>query len=110
MREYTMPIDISEKEKIVGGYLTAMQGIYLGVGAAGALGLSFALKNWLGWYSFLVGIGVCGTISAVLAFVRIRGKSVFSYIVLQIQHSKKRKKLPNIDPEKANLFVSEREG
>lgn len=97
MREYRMPIDISEKEKIIGGVLTVQQGICLAIGFAVAIVVSLLCKK-IGWPSIIIGLVLGAGVGCVLAFVKVHTYTIWTF--LRLLATRKTSVLENVDFEK----------
>ena len=63
MRVYRVPADVTEKEKIIGGILTAEQGVWLGGGFFFGIAVTLLLANIMptllaAIFGFGVGLGI----------------------------------------------------
>ena len=98
MTEFKTPTDISEKEKIVGGMLTAGQLIYIAIGLGITVGLGLALSGILGGAGFIIG-GLIGLPTGILfAFYKPHKIPLMNYIKLKFKRRKHEKRLPNHNP------------
>ena len=100
MLEYQMPPDISEREKIVGGVLSAGQLLWMVGGVAIAVAISLALNKALGVASFVIGIPIGVAFGCVFAFLKPHKIPFARYIKLKIRHAKQIKHLVNHDAVK----------
>lgn len=100
MLEYQMPPDISEREKIVGGVLSAGQLLWMVGGVAIAVALSLGLNKALGAGSFIIGIPIGGAFGCVFAFVKPYKLSFARFVKLKLQHMRQIKHLVNHDAAK----------
>ena len=113
MQEWKMPTDISEKEKIVGGIMTAGQLLYLAIGLGITVGFGLIFVGIIGKISFIIG-GLIGIpFGVVFAFVKIKKQlTVGQYIRLKISKSKQTKVLVNhrteLDNMEFNYFEKEK--
>lgn len=99
MTEFRMPTDISEKEKIVGGLLTAGQLVYFGIGIGIIVGLGLALSGIMGGAGFIIS-GILGATFAIMfAFYKPHKIPLMTFIKLKIKRRKEEKKLPNVNPD-----------
>lgn len=107
-----MPTDISEKEKIIGGILTAGQLIFLGIGLGITAGLGLALGSSLGGFAFVISALIGIPFGVIFAFVKPHKMTMLTYIRLKIKHKRQEKKLPShnsdIDDVELNYFEIER--
>ena len=99
MTEFRTPTDISEKEKIVGGFLTAGQLVFIVIGLAITVGIGLALSGVLGAASFIIG-GIIGLpIGILFAFYKPHKIPLLQYLKLKMDRRKTLKHLPNHDPD-----------
>ena len=98
MTEFKTPTDISEKEKIVGGLITAGQLIWLAVGILITVGGGLLLANSMSYYGFIVGAIIGLPIGVAFAFYRPKKLSFLQFLMLKMARRKCEKKLPNHDP------------
>lgn len=93
MTQWKVPPDTSQKEKIVGGVLTAVQLMWmiLGLGIAAGLGLFFA--NIMGIPGLVFGIIIGVGVGCFFCFYKKQGIPIFTYIRLNIKHNRKVKHL-----------------
>lgn len=103
MATYSVPPDISEKEKIVGGILTAAQLICVLVGVGCAAIFSFATFAFLGTASIIMGVIIFIPVGFVFALFKVKGLPLYTYIKLKKYHKTITKRLPNYRVE-ANEF------
>lgn len=103
MAVYSVPPDISEKEKIVGGILTAAQLICILAGVGLAAIFSFITFAFLGTAAIIVGVVIFIPVGFVFALLRIKGLPLYTYLRLKKYHKTVTKKLPNYRVE-ANEF------
>lgn len=99
MTEFKTPTDISEKEKIVGGLITAGQLIWLAVGLLITVGIGLLLANSLSYFGFIFGAIIGVPFGVAFAFIKPKKLSLLSYMALKLARRKCEKKLPNHDPE-----------
>jgi uncharacterized membrane protein YhiD involved in acid resistance len=99
MTEFRMPTDISEKEKIVGGLLTAGQLIWIAAGLGITVGVGFLCTTFMGGAGFILGALVGIPFGIAFAFYKPHKVPLITYIKLKAAHSKKVKHLINHDPE-----------
>ena len=99
MTEFRMPTDISEKEKIVGGLLTAGQLIWIGAGLGITVGVGFLCSAFMGGAGFIVGLLVGVPIGVAFAFYKPHKIPLMTYIKLKAAHTRIEKQLINHDPE-----------
>ena len=112
MTEWKTPTDISEKEKIVGGFLTAGQLIWIVVGIGIMVGIGLACSGFMGGIGFIIG-GVLGLPTGIIfAFYKPHKIPMMQFIKLKIARRKTAPRLPNHDPEiddiELNYFAIER--
>lgn len=99
MREYKMPTDISEKEKIVGGLLTAGQLIFLAIGIGIMVAIGLSLFGLIGKASFIIGAVIGLPLGVVFSFYKPHKIPLIQYIRLKMARRKGAKKLPNHNPD-----------
>lgn len=99
MREYKMPTDISEKEKIVGGLLTAGQLIFLAIGIGIMVVIGLSLYNVIGKVSFIVGAAIGIPFGIVFSFYKPHKIPLLQYIKLKMARRKNLPKLSNHNPD-----------
>lgn len=99
MTEFKTPTDISEKEKIVGGMLTAGQLVYIAVGLGITVGLGLALSGFLGGAGFIIGALIGLPTGICFAFYKPHKIPLMNYIKLKLQRRKNVKRLPNHNPD-----------
>lgn len=95
MATYQVPPDISEKEKIVGGVLTAAQLVSILVFVGIAVVFSFALMPVFGNGIIIVSLVLFLPMGAAFSFLKIKGLSLFMYLKLKKQRWKAKKQLIN---------------
>ena len=95
MATYSVPPDFSEKEKIVGGILTAAQLICIIVGIACAALFSFITFAFLGTASIIIGVIIFIPLGGVFALLKIKGLPLYTYLRLKKYHKTIVKKMPN---------------
>ena len=99
MTEFKTPTDISEKEKIVGGLLTAGQLIWIAVGVGITVGVGLLLSGIMGGVGFVIG-AILGLPTGILfAFYKPHKIPMMQYLKLKMARRKNSPKLPNHDPE-----------
>ena len=99
MTEFKTPTDISEKEKIVGGLLTAGQLIWIAVGVGITVGVGLLLSGIMGGVGFIIG-AILGLPTGILfAFYKPHKIPMMQYLKLKMARRKNSPKLPNHDPE-----------
>lgn len=99
MTEFRTPTDISEKEKIVGGLLTAAQLIPLGLGIVITVVVGLLLMGPLGGVGFVIG-GVLGIpLGIAFAFYKPHKIPLMTFIRLKMARRKNLKQLPNHNPD-----------
>lgn len=99
MTEFKTPTDISEKEKIVGGLLTAGQLIWIAVGVGITVGVGLLLSGIMGGVGFIIGAILGLPTGIVFAFYKPHKIPMMQYLKLKIARRKNSPKLPNHDPE-----------
>lgn len=107
MLEYQMPPDISEREKIVGGVLSAGQLLWMVGGVAIAVAISISLNKALGVASFIIGIPIGGAFACLFAFVKPHKIPFARYLKLKIRHQRQIKHLVNHDSVKDSYDLDE---
>ena len=112
MTEFKTPTDISEKEKIVGGLLTAGQLIWIAIGLGITVGIGLALTGLLGGAGFIIG-GILGLPTGLIfAFYKPHKIPMIQFIKLKMARRKNKMQLPNHDPEiddiELNYYAVER--
>lgn len=96
MRLYRVSTDTSEKEKVIGGLLTMGQGLWLGLGLALIMGITFLLANVIGpLFAFIIGLIVGVGVGGGFAFLKIRGLPLATYIRMRLRFNKVSKFLIN---------------
>lgn len=96
MRLYRVSTDVSEKEKVIGGLLTLVQGVWLGVGMALFLLISFSLGQIIPpVLAIILGLIVGGAVGGSFAFLKIRRMPLLEYIRLKVAFRSKTKYLIN---------------
>ena len=112
MTEFKMPTDISEKEKIAGGILTAQQLIWLAIGIGITVGLGLLLYEVIDKIGFIISALIGIPFGCVFAFLKPHKIPLMKFFILEFRHKKSLKKLPNHDPEidsfKLDYFKKER--
>lgn len=106
MATYSVPPDISEKEKIVGGILTGAQLICILAGVGAAAIFSFATFAFLGTASIIAGVIIFIPIGGVFALLKIKGLPLYTYLRLRKYHKTVVKKLPNYRVEADDFELS----
>lgn len=99
MTEFKTPTDISEKEKIVGGLLTAGQLIWIAIGVGITVGIGLLLSGIMGGVGFIIGAILGLPTGVVFAFYKPHKIPMMQYLKLKIARRKNSPKLPNHDPE-----------
>lgn len=89
-----MPPDISEKEKILGGVFTLVQGAWLTLGFALFLIFGFLLSFLFGYFSFVLSIPFL-VLGVIFAIKKKHELTYFTYLKLNHIYNKKIKELPN---------------
>jgi uncharacterized membrane protein YhiD involved in acid resistance len=95
MAVYNVPPDISEKEKIVGGVLTAAQLICILIGIGAAAVFSFLFFALLGTASIVIGVILFVPLGGAFALVKIKGLPLYEYLKRRRYHRTIVKKMPN---------------
>ena len=96
MATYSVPPDFSEKEKIVGGILTAAQLICIIVGIACAALFSIITYHFLKTAaSIIIGVIIFIPLGGVFALLKIKGLPLYTYLRLKKYHKTIVKKMPN---------------
>ena len=98
MRNYQVPPDTSEKEKVFGGLLTWGQLAWIAGGMVLAAITFMFLFKFLGRGSLLVALLVLPS-GAPFAFYKKNGLTLFEYIRRKQEFKKKKKELPNLRKE-----------
>lgn len=93
MTQWKVPPDTSQKEKIVGGVLTAVQLMWMILGLGIAAGLGLLLGNIMGIVGLVFGVIVGVGFGCFFCFYKKNGIPIFTYIRLQAKHKKKNQKL-----------------
>ena len=99
MTEFKTPTDISEKEKIVGGLLTAGQLSWIAIGVGITVGIGLLLSGIMGGVGFIIGAILGLPTGVVFAFYKPHKIPMMQYLKLKIARRKNSPKLPNHDPE-----------
>ena len=99
MASYNIPPDTSAKEKIIGGFLSIAQLMWVLIGIAFGCLIGFILKPALDMTGFIIGLvpGLAG--AAIMCFVKIHQLTVWQFITFTQKHKKRTKQLPNIRME-----------
>lgn len=95
MAVYPIPPDLSEKEKIVGGLLTAAQLISIIAGIGGMALFSLVFYQMIGRAAIVIGAVVFLPLGCIFAFVKKKGLPLLTYLRLRKIHKSKVKRLPN---------------
>lgn len=99
MASYQVPPDTSAKEKIIGGFLSITQLIWVLIGLALGVGVGSFLKLFIGQAGLIIGI-IPGIILAfIFCFVKIHQLTVWQFITYTQKQKKRTKQLPNIRME-----------
>ena len=106
MAQYQIPPDLSEKEKIVGGLLTAYQLLSLIAGVAGTAIFSLLFFSFIGNAAIVIGAILFLPTGCIFAFKKMHGLTMLDYIKLKLAQRKKVKKLPNHKKEVDNFELS----
>lgn len=106
MAAYNVPPDFSEKEKIVGGILTAAQLICIIAGIAGAALFSFITFSFLGTAAIIIGVIIFIPLGGVFALLKIKGLPLYTYIRLKQYHKTVTKQMPNYRTEADDFELS----
>lgn len=103
MANYSVPPDISEKEKIVGGILTAAQLICILIGVGGAALFSIIFFKLIGTAAIILGVIVFVPIGVAFALIKIKGLALYNYLKKKKYHKMVTKKMPNHRVEADNF-------
>lgn len=96
MSMYRVSADVAEKEKVVGGLLTAAQGGWLALGMGIFMLLTFLLAKIMPPIpAMILGLLVGGGVGVPLAFVKVRSMSLVAYFRLRWRFSKQSKQMIN---------------
>lgn len=96
MSMYRVSADVAEKEKVVGGLLTAAQGGWLALGMVIFMLLTFLFSKLISPIPAMVlGLLVGGGIGIPLAFIKVRNMSLTAYIRLRWRFNKQSKQMIN---------------
>lgn len=99
MAAYQVPPDTSAKEKIIGGFLSINQLIWVLIGLAAGVGIGSFLKLFMGQAGLIIGI-IPGLVFAfIFCFVKVHQLTMFQYIQYTQKQKKRTKQLPNIRME-----------
>jgi hypothetical protein len=109
MAAYSVPPDFSEKEKIVGGILTAAQLICIIAGIAGAALFSFITFSFLGTAAIILGVIIFVPLGGVFALLKIKGLPLYTYVKLKRYHKTIVKQMPNLRTEADDFQLSYKE-
>lgn len=94
MRVYSVPPDINEKEKIIGGFMDIGQFVWIICGVI--LGLITGISLFFVIKKIGIIIGVIVSFSGVpFAFKKVEGLTLFEYLRKKRVFNKKNKYLPN---------------
>lgn len=99
MREYKTPTDISEKEKVVGGILTAGQLIFVLIGIFIMVTIGLSLYTTIGFASFIIGAVLGLPLGIVFSFYKPHKIPLLRYIRLKTARRKNAPRLPNHNPD-----------
>jgi len=99
MAQYVVPPDIREKEKIVGGVLTATQLFWILGGVGVTALLSFITFPILGSASIIISLFIGLPAGVCFAFIKRHGLPLFDYLKERAKHKKKTKQLINYRKE-----------
>lgn len=106
MAVYSVPPDISEKEKIVGGILTAAQLICILIGVGCAAVFSFLFFQIIGTAAIILGVIIFIPIGGIFALLKIKGLPLYEYLRLKKYHKTVTKKMPNYRAEADEFELS----
>lgn len=95
MRQYLVPPDMKEKEKIVGGILTITQFGWLAIGVVIAAIIFVLFFNTLNLWGLIIAVPIGLAIGLPFAFYKKKELTLFQYLKLQHEFNKKQKQLPN---------------
>lgn len=106
MATYSVPPDISEKEKIVGGILTAAQLICILIGVGCAALFSFLFFAVLGTASIIIGVVIFIPLGGVFALLKVKGLPLYEFLKRKKYHKTITKKMPNYRVEADDFELS----
>ena len=95
MTQWKVPPDTSQKEKIVGGVLTAAQLLWMIIGLGIAAGISLTLGPIMGVVGIVFGIIVGLGFGCIFCFHKKNGLPLFTYLRLKNKHKKQIQTLPH---------------
>lgn len=111
MRTYTLPVDLQQEEKIIGGYLSARQSGYIAAGAVLAAWLYFSIPFQ---YVEIVAAALPAAAALWLAFADVKGERADRYLALLLDRRPKRyfyhKKLASAAENQASSQKIRKEG
>lgn len=94
MKSYTVPPNMNEKEKVVGGILNINQLIWLLAGAGIGVAMFLLTYSFLGKASLFVGI-IFSLTGTPFAFLKVQELTLFEYLKRKQNFKKKIKELPH---------------
>ena len=93
---YKVSADISEKEKVIGGILTAMQGVYIGIGILITAFFFYVLQKALpNGVALIIGLFPGILFGYFFAFHKVGGLDFVTYLIYKRDMKKKTKQLQN---------------
>lgn len=95
MKSYSVPPDINEKEKIIGGFLNLNQFLWLLGGLLIGAGVFVILFPILSKYS-LIFAGLFSLTGVPFAVIKIKNLTLYEYLKRKRAFKKKTKYLPNV--------------
>lgn len=95
MRSYTVPPDINEKEKIIGGILNINQFFWLLGGFILGAVMFIITFPLLGKFSLVIG-GIFALTGVPFVIIKPKGLTLYEYLKRKQKFKKKTKHLPNI--------------
>lgn len=95
MTTWKVPPDTSQKEKIVGGVLTAAQLIWMILGLGIAAVVALTLGTAIGIVGIVIGLVLGIGFGLFFSFFKKNDIPIFTYLLLTRKHNKKVHKLPH---------------
>lgn len=90
MTQWKVPPDTSQKEKIVGGVLTAVQLLWMILGLGIAAGLALLLgSSGMGIVGVVIGLIIGLAFGCFFSFFKKEGLPIFTYFRLNVKHKRK---------------------
>lgn len=89
MTQWKVPPDTSQKEKIVGGVLTAVQLLWMILGLGIAAGLALLLGSGFGIVGVVIGLVIGLGFGCFFCFYKKQGLPIFTCIRLNMKHKRK---------------------